>query len=402
MTRPRVLAAMSGGVDSSVAAALLLEQGYDVIGVTMQVWPDLSPAEEVRRGGCCSITAVNDAQLVADALGIPYYVLDMQEVFERTVIDYFVREYARGRTPNPCIACNKFVKFEALLQKALELGCEYVATGHYARIDFDQDSGRYRLWRSADRRKDQTYALYDLRQEQLGRTLFPLGGLTKPEVRRLAEQFGLVTAHKPDSQEICFVLDDDYGAFIEERAPETVVPGPIYDLAGRRIGTHRGLPHYTVGQRRGLGISADEPLYVVEIRPEDNALVVGRADDVFAAGLIAEDLNWIPFATLDGPRRCTARIRYNAREAACTVFPLPAGDGGALEGPGGGVGRGGGARRAVVVFDDMQRAVTPGQAVVFYDGDLVLGGGTIDRALRADEAESLAARAGAVTVPGTV
>lgn len=362
----RVLAAMSGGVDSSVAAALLVEQGYEVIGVTMQVWPELSPAEEARRGGCCSITAVNDAQLVAEKLGIPYYVVNIQAEFERQVINYFVAEYSRGRTPNPCIACNKFIKFDALMQKALELGCDYVATGHYARVDYDQDSGRYLLLRSVDPRKDQTYALYDLRQEQLARSLFPLDGLTKPEVRAIADRFGLVTANKPDSQEICFVLDNDYGAFIERRAPETARPGPIFDTTGRRLGTHRGLPHYTVGQRRGLGLNSPEPLYVVALRPEDNAIIVGPPDATMAAGLVAEDVNWIPFAALDGPRRATAKIRYNSPEAACMIHPQ--------DDP----------KSVLVIFDDLQRAITPGQAVVLYDGDVVLGGGTIERSLTGD------------------
>lgn len=363
MSKGRVLSAMSGGVDSSVATALLLEQGYEVIGVTMQVWPELSPVEEARRGGCCSITAVNDAQLVADQLGIPYYVFNMQEIFQKLVIDYFVEEYTRGRTPNPCIACNKFIKFDALLQKALQLGCDYVATGHYARISYDADTSRYLLYRGRDSNKDQTYALYDLRQEQLARILFPLADLTKPEVRRIAASYNFVNADKPDSQEICFVVDNDYGAFIESRSPEAVVPGPIYDTDGRRLGTHKGLPHYTIGQRKGLGLSSSQPLYVVDILPEQNAIVVGTANEVFFAGLIAESVNWIAFERLARPRSAAAKVRYKSPEALATLYPLDD-------------------DRVLVQFEEPQRAVTPGQSVVFYDGDLVLGGGVIAESLR--------------------
>lgn len=372
MARKRVLVAMSGGVDSSVAAALLVEQGYEAIGVTMQVWPDLSPAEEARRGGCCSISAVNDARHVADKLSIPYYVLNMQETFERTVIDYFVDEYAAGRTPNPCVACNRHVKFDALLHKARELGCDYVATGHYARREFDADSGRYLLYNAADDSKDQTYALCELTQEQLAATLFPLSHLTKREVRREAFRRGLVTAAKPDSQEICFVLDDDYGAFIEEKAPQSVRPGPIFDTAGNLLGSHRGLPHYTVGQRRGLGLTSSQRLYVVELRPEDNALVVGTADEVQSAGLIAQTVNWIPFAQPPAVTSAAVKIRYGATGVPATLYSQPDG-------------------QVVIKFDQPQRAVTPGQTVAFYEDDLVLGGGTIKASLTLSEVEKAAA-----------
>lgn len=358
----RVLCAMSGGVDSSVAAALLVEQGHEVIGVTMQVWPDLGPEEEARRGGCCSLGAVNDARLVADALGIPYYVVNLREEFERAVVDYFVAEYAAGRTPNPCIACNRYVKFDALLAKALELGCDYVATGHYARVDQDPATGRRRLRKSADPHKDQTYALYSLTQEQLAHVLFPVGGMTKAEVRRLAARRRLVVAAKPDSQEICFVVDGDHGALVAARAPEAARPGPVYDVDGRLLGTHRGLAYYTVGQRRGLGLPGPHPWYVVAVDAARNALIVGRRDDLLFPGLVAADVNWVAVARLEAPRRLWARIRYRSPEVPATVFPLPDG-------------------RIEVRFDEPQRAVTPGQAVVLYDGDVLVGGGVIERAL---------------------
>ncbi|MBX5465647.1 MAG: tRNA 2-thiouridine(34) synthase MnmA, partial [Clostridia bacterium] len=277
MAAVRVVAAMSGGVDSSVAAALLVRQGYEVIGVTMQIWQARDPAEEARLGGCCSLGAVADARRVAELLGIPYYVLNLQEAFRRAVIDDFVREYARGRTPNPCIVCNREIKFAALLERARELGAEYVASGHYARAGWDAGRGRWVLRRGRDARKDQSYVLYPLEQEQLAHVLFPLGGMEKAETRRLAAELGLPVAAKPESQEICFVRDGDYAAFLEGEIPDRFRPGPIVDRRGRLLGTHRGLPRYTVGQRRGLGVAAREPLYVLEVDAERNRLVVGTA-----------------------------------------------------------------------------------------------------------------------------
>jgi tRNA-specific 2-thiouridylase len=365
--KKRVLMAMSGGVDSSVAAALLVEQGYDVIGVTMNTWTDDIP-EEIQmnqHSGCCSIGAVEDARAVANKLGIPYYVMNFQGKFAATVIDYFIEEYSRGRTPNPCIACNRYVKFDAFLAKARQLNCDYVATGHYAVIGQDAKyPGRQLLGKSADARKDQTYVLHNLTQYALAHTLFPVGGMEKPQVRELARKYGLLTAEKPDSQEICFVWDNDYGRFVKERAPEAVVPGPILNTKGEVIGQHQGLPLYTVGQRKGLGLTTTEPVYVVALDPERNALIVGEDKETYSTGLLASDLNWIALEGLTGPIRCTAKIRRMAAEAACTVYPEADGS-------------------IRILFDEPQRAVTPGQSVVLYDGTWVLGGGTIDKALHA-------------------
>ncbi|MCL5676842.1 MAG: tRNA 2-thiouridine(34) synthase MnmA, partial [Firmicutes bacterium] len=272
---------MSGGVDSSVTAALLVQEGYDVIGVTMQTWPDLlDEVEEVRQGGCCSVSAVDDARRVANRLGIPYYVLNFKENFQEKVIDYFVREYTQGRTPNPCIACNRYVKFDELLRRAQALDADYIATGHYAKVERDPVTGRHLMKKSVDRSKDQTYALYNLIQEQLACTLMPLGYYEKTETRRIARGLGLATAAKPDSQEICFVPDNDYKRFVAEQAPAAIKPGPLLDTDGRVLGTHSGLSNYTIGQRRGLGLATGKALYVVDIRPEENAVVVGGREDL--------------------------------------------------------------------------------------------------------------------------
>src|SRR6266542_3087981 len=360
----RIVVAMSGGVDSSVTAALLKHQGHDVIGVTLNVWPESSVDETTRTKACCGIAAVDDARRVADLLEIPYYVLNFRELFREYVIADFVREYARGRTPNPCVRCNQHVKFRPVLQRAAALGADYVATGHYVRRDQDPGSGRYRLRKAADPSKDQSYVLFPMQQDELARTLFPLGDLPKSETRRLAEEFGLPVAKKPESMEICFIPDNKYGRYVQEAAPQAAVPGPIVDMQGRYLGEHPGVMFFTVGQRKGLGLTSAEPLYVVDIDAERNALIVGADSDLRCRGLIAEDLNLVALPALDGPVRCRARIRYRMEEAPATIEP-------ALEE---------GESAVRVIFDAPQRAVTPGQAVVFYDGDVVLGGATITRA----------------------
>ncbi|MBP2649380.1 MAG: tRNA-specific 2-thiouridylase mnmA [Firmicutes bacterium] len=358
--KPRVVVAMSGGVDSSLTAALLVRQGYDVIGATMQIWDTERESDD---RGCCSLTAVGDARRVADTLGIPYYVLNFRDIFQKTVVEYFIREYASGRTPNPCIACNRYVKFEGLLKKAFALGAEYLATGHYSRISFDNQANRYVLRKGVDTTKDQSYALYNLNQQTLKHFLMPLGDFTKVETRQMAREIGLAVADKPDSQEICFVPDDDYKKFLEEKAPQSLRPGDMVDTAGNVIGRHKGLPLYTVGQRKGLGLAAGMPLYVVALDPENNRVIVGTNNDVFSSELIAEDMNYIAFDEINQPITAGVKIRYNAKEAPATVSPLPGG-------------------KVAVKFDTPQRAVTPGQAVVLYDGDVVLGGGTIASVIR--------------------
>lgn len=350
---------MSGGVDSSVAAAILAEEGYDVIGVTMQIWPSAEGIEQTFSRTCCSLSAVEDARRVASRLSIPHYVLNFKEIFEKTVIDNFIEEYRRGRTPNPCIRCNRFVKFDALLTKAKSFGAEYVATGHYSRIIHDE---RRLLKRGVDSSKDQSYALYSMTQDQLAHTLMPLGNLVKDETRRLAAKLGLAVASKPESQEICFVENRDYPAFIKRYAPDSAVPGPILDADGREIGRHEGIAFYTIGQRKRIGIAAREPLYVVDIDPARNAIVVGSDDDLYSSQLTAEDMVYI-YERPDKPIALTAKVRYNMKDAPALLTPMAGG-------------------QALVRFETPQRAITPGQAVVCYQGEDVVGGGTIEKVIR--------------------
>ena len=359
MKKERVVVGMSGGVDSSAAALLLLRQGYEVIGVTMDTWGGCSLEEDQENGGCCGLSAAEDARRVADVLGIPHYVMNFKKEFEEHVIRYFVSEYLHARTPNPCIACNRYVKWEALLTRALELGADYIATGHYARIA-RLPNGRYALQKSVTAAKDQTYALYNLTQEQLRRTLMPVGSYEKDQIRQIALEAGLPVAGKPDSQEICFIPDQDYAGFIERYTGEQVPEGNFVDRSGKVLGTHRGIIHYTIGQRKGLNLPAGRRVFVTEIRPETNEVVIGEGDDVFTDRLVFGQVNCMGTEDLAGAGTVTGKIRYGHKGAPCRVYDLGEGE---ME----------------CRFMEPVRAVTPGQAVVFYDGDTVLGGGRILR-----------------------
>ena len=354
----KVVVGMSGGVDSSVAACLLKEQGYDVIGVTMQIWQEEEPEQVEENGGCCGLSAVDDARRVAWSLDIPYYVMNFRKEFKECVMDYFVDEYLHGHTPNPCIACNRYVKWEALLARSMEIGADYIATGHYARV-MQLPNGRYTIQNSVTAAKDQTYALYNLTQEQLSRTLMPVGAYTKDEIRQIAESHGLEVAKKKDSMEICFIPDNDYAGFIERNMEEVPGPGNFVDMDGNVIGRHKGITHDTVGQRKGLNLAMGRPVFVTEIRPETNEVVIGDNEDVFSDRLICGNVNWMAVDGLHGEEKTVmAKIRYSHKGAPCVIRELEDG-------------------RVECRFETPQRAITPGQAVVFYENDYVFGGGTI-------------------------
>jgi tRNA-specific 2-thiouridylase len=365
---PDIAVAMSGGVDSSTAAGLLRRSGAGIIGLTMQLWNQRRLPELVPEGGavgrCCSLDDVYDARRVAQHLGIPYYVVNFEEQFERDVVQPFIDEYLAGRTPIPCTLCNNYIKFDRFLEMAASVGADRIATGHYARVSRDERTGRYLLRRGADAARDQTYFLWGLTQEQLARTLFPLGEFEKPKVRELAREMGLPVAEKPDSQEICFVPNGDYAAFIdawfrEQGFTPERTRGEIVTADGRTLGEHGGVHRFTVGQRRGLNVAAGEPLYVIATDPATQRVTVGRRDELLKSRFAVTGARWFPFAALREPVRVLVKIRHQHSGAPAMVHPTS------------------NAFRAEVEFDEPQRAVTPGQAAVFYDGDLVLGGGWI-------------------------
>ena len=353
----KAIIAMSGGVDSSVAACLMKERGFECIGATMKLFHN----EDVgipREHTCCSLDDIADARSVANSLGMPYYVMNFSDKFEEKVIDKFICAYETGRTPNPCIDCNRYLKFEKLFSRAQELGFDYVVTGHYARIEKDENSGRYILKKAVDNTKDQSYVLYSLTQEQLKHTLFPLGEMEKTEVRALAARFGFVNAEKPDSQDICFVQNGTYADFIETHTGKHYPEGNFVDKDGNVLGKHKGIIRYTIGQRKGLGIALSKPMFVCEIRPETNTVVLGDNEDLFTTALTVKDINLISVPEIKESKKYKVKVRYRQQEEPATVQQL---DKDTLK----------------IVFDTPQRAITKGQAAVIYDGDTVVGGGVI-------------------------
>ena len=351
----KALIAMSGGVDSSLAAKLMKDAGYDCIGCTMKLY-DNEDVGFSRGHTCCSLDDVEDARNVAHKIGIPYYVFNFKEGFRESVIDRFVEAYEAGRTPNPCIECNRYMKFEKLFERASVLGYDYVVTGHYARIE--QVGEMYQLKKAVDESKDQSYVLYTMTQEQLRHTLFPLGNMRKSEVRQLARANSFINAAKPDSQDICFVPDGDYGSFLERYTGKCYEPGAFVDTEGNILGTHKGTVRYTIGQRKGLGIAFGKPMYVKKINCKENTVTLCEDSDLYSDSLTATEFNWISGKAPDADVKCQAKIRYRQKEQPATAYPMPDGT-------------------VKVYFEQPQRAITPGQAVVLYDGDIVLGGGRI-------------------------
>lgn len=364
MNENRVIVAMSGGVDSSVAAALLKKEGYDVIGITMKTWGFMevggAPKHE---SGCCSLDAIFDAKNVANLLDFPHYTVDFTKSFEKAVIENFIDEYLSGRTPNPCVVCNREIKWDELLMKADDLDAKYIATGHYASIDYDEITNRFRIKNSFDNRKDQTYALWGLTQESLSRTLLPLGNFKKDEVRKLAAEFGLKTANKPDSQEICFVADNNYERFLRERIPEQIegIENGDFIYKGEKVGTHKGIPFYTVGQRRGLGVALGHPTYVKEIDVENNNIILGDKEDLLETELHAEDINYVSVEKLNSGDVVTAKIRYSDKGSFAVI---KSSDKNSIR----------------ISFAEPKSAITPGQSMVLYDENgYVLAGGIISK-----------------------
>lgn len=354
----KVIAAMSGGVDSSVTAALMVEAGYDVVAITMRLGTHDTIEIDSDKPNCCSIEGVEDARRVATQLGIPFYAVNYEESFRQSIVDYFADEYVSGRTPSPCVICNQDLKFGRLLELATQLEIDYVATGHYARIEHEPETGRHILRKGVDSQKDQSYFLFSLTQTQLRRAMMPLGGYAKDEVREVARKYQLQTAEKPESQELCFIADDNYKRFLKDRIPEKIQKGEIINQEGRVLGEHQGIPFYTVGQRRGLGISAETPLYVTELKVHDNTIVVGKNESLLADTMQVEQVNLITIDKLTEPIRAEVKIRYKDTGAPATIYPLND-------------------TEVEVKFDQPRRAVTPGQAAVFYHADTVVGGGWI-------------------------